>query len=104
MCHAFGFANVCYSVVQEKYPLKRTKKPPIGCNNTATKLFIRCINIAAKTLEGWVDRAYNDSSEIKHYFGAEGDMLDPSDPQDLDLEMDEEYEDYVDDLEDMDDD
>ena len=84
--------------------MKRTRKPPIGCTNTAAKLFIRCINIAAKTLEGWVDRAYNDSSEIKPYFGAEGDIMDPLDPQDLDLEVDEEYNDYLEDLEDMDDD
>jgi len=102
--HAINFANICYSIVQEKYPLKRTKKPPNGCTNTATKLFIRCINIAAKTLDGWVDRAYNDSSEIKHYFGSEGDILDPSDPQDLDLEEEEDYMDYLDELEDMDDD
>ena len=84
--------------------MKRTRKPPIGCTNAATKLFIRCINIAAKTLDGWVDRAYNDSSEIKHYFGSEGDILDPSDPEDLDLEEEEDYMDYVDELEDRDDD
>jgi hypothetical protein len=82
-----------------KYPLYRTKRPPPGCTNAATKLFIKCINIAARSLEGWKERAYSSPEEIIKYFGFEGDVLDiAEDPDDVTAAHfdDEDYSDDVD--------
>lgn len=80
-----------------KYPLFKTKRPPPGCSNAATKLLIKCINIAARSLDGWTERAYQNPEEIIKYFGFEGDVLDIADPGD-DSHPGED-EDYSDDIE-----
>lgn len=76
--------------MQEKYPLHKTKRPPRECTNEATKLFIKYLNIAARNLEGWDERAYKDAAEIKRYLGVEGDELDFADPDEW-LNDDEDY-------------
>lgn len=80
-----------------KYPLIKTKRPPPGCNNAATKLLIKCINIAAKSLSGWKENSYQSPEEIIKYFGFEGDVLDIADPGD-DSRLGEEEEEYSDDV------
>ncbi|WPT12924.1 Hydroxyproline O-arabinosyltransferase PLENTY [Picochlorum sp. SENEW3] len=80
----------------DHYPLNRTKRPPPGCDNSATRLFIKCINIAARSLEGWQDRAYKSASEIVRYFGYEGDVLDIDDPEMKTSSTD--VDDYTDDV------
>jgi hypothetical protein len=85
-----------------KYPLIKTKRPPPGCSNAATKLLIKCINIAARSLDGWKERAYQSPDEIIKYFGFEGDVLDIADPgDDSQPGEDEDYSDEVD-LDDID--
>jgi hypothetical protein len=63
-----------------KYPLHKTKRPPVGCNNAATKLLLKLLNIGARSLDGWADRAYSTAEDIVRYFGSEGDVLDWADP------------------------
>ena len=91
-----------------KYPPLKPRRPPRGCNNEASKMLIKLINIASANLDGWAARAYPRNEPVPGYWGTEGDVLDWADPEETKAGTDdeEEYEDgdfFLDDIDDIED-